>query len=129
MNEKMLTRTLFFTDEKSDREERGASGDHNKKENKEAAEILLLGQPAYLALRRRQDCQPIKREDHGRKNVPGRNSCTREPEMSTQRKERRCTGEQSQNQTLARVRTANKIDNAHLWSRVKAQIIPNNLKR
>ena len=40
-----------------------------------------------------------------------------------------CRRMTASNQTLARVRTANKIDNAHLWSRVKAQIIPNNPKR
>ncbi len=33
---------LVHTDEKSDREERGTSGDHNKNKNEQAAQILLL---------------------------------------------------------------------------------------
>jgi hypothetical protein len=43
MNNEMRVRlTPLHADEKSDCEQRGRCGDHNEKENQEAAEILLL---------------------------------------------------------------------------------------
>ena len=43
MNNEMLVRlTPFHADEKSDCEKRSGCGDHDEKENEEAAEILLL---------------------------------------------------------------------------------------
>jgi hypothetical protein len=38
--------------------------------------------------------------------------------MSARGKEYRCTGGQSNDETLARVRAADKIDKAHVWNRV-----------
>jgi hypothetical protein len=54
----------MHTDEKPDRKERGTGGGHDKKKNKQAAQILLLRQLAYFAQWCRQNCEPIKCENH-----------------------------------------------------------------
>src|SRR6267143_1949201 len=106
--------TLVYADEESDREESGASGNDDKKKDKEAAQILLLRSLAQLVLRRHQNCQPIKCEDNHSKRIPTCNCRTREPNHAARGKEYRPTGGQAQGETMTRVLTADKIDNAHL---------------
>ena len=115
-----MPRGRFFvrTDEESDREQRGTGRDDNKKKNKKTAQILLLRYLTYFALRRRQNCQPIKSDDYESGCIPTCNQCVLEPKMSARGKEYRCTGGQSYNETLPRVWTANKIDEAHLGIRL-----------
>jgi hypothetical protein len=79
---------------------------------------LLLSQLANLALWCSQDCDPIKRENNDSECVPSSNCCTREPKVASQCKEYRRTGGESQDQALARIRTADNIDNAHLCTRI-----------
>src|SRR5215472_7312151 len=110
--------TFVRADQKSDRGKRGACGHHNKKKNKKAAQILLLRSGPYFPLRRHQNCQPIKREDNESERVPTGNCCGRESNMSTRGKEYHCSSNQSQGETMSRVLAVDKIDNAHLCSRV-----------
>ncbi len=110
--------TPVYTNEKSDREESGTSGDDDKKKDKEATQILLLRSLAHFALRRHQNCQPIERKDDESKPIPTCNYCTREPNKAARGKEYRHTHGQSQGETLTRVLTADEIDNAHLCTRV-----------
>jgi hypothetical protein len=109
--------TLICANQKSNREESSASGDDDKKKDKQAAQILLLRSLAHLALRRHQNCQPIKRDDNGSERIPTCNCCTREPNMSARGKEHRPASGQTQDDTLTRVLTTDKIDNAHLCIR------------
>src|SRR5262249_6651856 len=80
--------------------------------------ILLLRSGPYFPLRRHQNCQPIKREDNESERVPTGNCCGRESNMSTRGKEYHCSSNQSQGETMSRVLAVDKIDNAHLCSRV-----------
>src|SRR4029453_1125170 len=109
---------LMHTDEKPDRKERGTGGGHDKKKNKQAAQILLLRQLAYFAQWRRQNCEPIKCENHQSECIPTGNCCTREPKISVRNKEYHDASGQSQNEAMACIWAADKIDNSHLWSRV-----------
>lgn len=110
--------TLVCADEKSDREKRGTGGDYNKKKNEEAAQIFLLRSLAHFALRRRQNRQPIEREDDDSKRVPTCNCCAREQNMSAQSNECRRTRDQPQGETMVRVQMYGNMSNAHLCSRV-----------
>ena len=115
MNNEMRVRlTPFHADEKSDCEQRSGSGDHDKKENQEAAEILLLRYLANFALRCRQNCRPIKRNDNDSDCIPTRNCRTPDPKMPPRGKENRRTGGQSQDEAMTRVLPRNKIDKAHV---------------
>src|ERR1700757_1473082 len=109
--------TLIYTNQKSHCEKSSASGEDDKKKDKQAAQILLLRSLAHLALRRHQNYQPIKHEDNGGERIPTCNCCTGEPNMSARGKEHRPTGRQAQEETLTRVLTTDKIDNAHLCIR------------
>jgi hypothetical protein len=46
--------TLIYANQKSNREEGSASGEDDKKKDKQAAQILLLRSLAHFALRRHQ---------------------------------------------------------------------------
>src|SRR5262249_34201470 len=106
--------TLIYANQKSYREESSASGEDDKKKDKQAAQILLLRSLAHLALRRHQNCQPIKREDNGSERIPTCDCRTREPNMPAQGNEHGPAGGQTEDETVTRVLTTDKIDNAHL---------------
>jgi hypothetical protein len=56
--------TFVRLNEKANRKQCGARGDHDKTENQKAAEILLLRYFAYFALRRPQNCHPVQRKNN-----------------------------------------------------------------
>jgi hypothetical protein len=115
MNDEMATAlTPFHADEKSDCEQGSGRSDHDKKENQEAAEILLLRYFAYFAVRCRQICRPIKRKDNDSDCIPTCNCGTPEPKMSPCDKENQRTGGQSDPEAMPRVLARNKIDKAHV---------------
>src|SRR4029453_11692801 len=117
MNDEMFAAlTPFHADEKSDCEQSRGCGDHDKKENQQAAEILLLGYLTYLVLRCRQNRQPIKRKDNCSDCIPTRNRCTPRAKMPPRDKEHRCTSGQSKDEAMPRVLPRNKIDKAHVSS-------------
>ena len=119
MNGEMPARlSLVHADEKSDREESSAGGDHYKQKNEQATQILLLRALAYFPLRSRQNDHPIKGQDHNGKRIPPGNCCAREPKRSARDKEYHHSGCQSHDEAMARVRTASKIDDAHLGNGV-----------
>ena len=52
--------TLVNADEKYDCTQRCKGGHHNKKKDKQTAQIFLLRSLPYFALRHRPNCHPIK---------------------------------------------------------------------
>jgi hypothetical protein len=75
---------------------------------------LLLRQRAYLALRRRPNCQPIKGENNDSECIPTCNRRTRNPNMAARGKEYRYPGYESQHDALPRVWAAHKVHDAHV---------------
>ena len=106
--------TLVNADEKYDCTQRCEGGHHNKKKDKQTAQIFLLRSLAYFALRCRPNCQPIKREDHNSERIPTCNARTPELKTSVVGQEHRHTGSQSQCEAMARVLTPDEIGNAHV---------------
>src|SRR5436853_5555200 len=104
----------FRVDEKSDSEQSSGCGDHDKNENQETAEILLLCYLPYFAPRCRQNCHPIKRKDNDSDCVPPSDGCTPDRKITPCGKEHRRTGGQSKNEAMSRVLSRNKSNNAHV---------------
>ena len=115
MNGEMAaTLTFVCLNEKSNRKQCGARGDHDKNENQKPAEILLLGYLPYFALRCGQDYHPVKGKDNDSDCVPTCNCRTPGPKISPRGNENRHTGGQSQDEAMPCVLPRNKIDNAHV---------------
>lgn len=107
--------SFVYPDQKSDGKQRGTGGDHGKQKNEEPAQIFLLRSLAYVAVGCHQNHHPGKRENNNGERVPACNQCTCQAKMCARGKEYRRAGSQSQHETMTRVLTTNKINNAHLW--------------